>query len=393
MSLVATPPLWGEVTPAVDSVDLPDRAEVLIVGAGLAGCATALLLAEAGWAPVVVEARGAPGAGISSRDTGLCMPVMNDTPHRLIAALGVESAIEVVRFAQQSLGLSRDQGLLDPSGVLMAAGIPQEVEQHQVDVEAIEKLGISHETWSPEEVAKRTDTAAFGPGIWVPEGGRIARDACRQLAARAQAAGARFVLDTQVTDLGGQGADPVVQTAHGAVAADVVILAAGAGIAQIEPWFEDKSYPVRTQLLATPPLDSPLPFPIRTQLGHAQLIPGPEKRMVASGCRWATAHLEAGEADDTVVSPAVHAKLSELVSRHRPDGAAPTHQWTAIMNFTCDGLPLLGPIPGRSRVISCAGFAGHQATLALGAARAVADGLLGESTIEVPELFELARFV
>ena len=63
------------------------------------------------------------------------------------------------------------------------------------------------------------------------------------------------------------------------------------------------------------------------------------------------------------------------------------------MTFTCDGLPLVGPIPGRSRVLSCTGFAGHQAAVGIGAARAVADGLLGESSIQVPELFSLSRFV
>ena len=103
--------------------------------------------------------------------------------------------------------------------------------------------------------------------------------------------------------------------------------------------------------------------------------------------------MEAGEADDTVVSQAVHEKLVQLTTRHRPDAQTPSHQWSTIMTHTCDGLPLLGPIPGRSRVISCAGFAGHQATLGVGAARAIADGLLDENHIEVPELFALARFV
>jgi len=393
MSLVATPAIWGETTASVPAAPLPDQAQVVIVGAGLAGTASALFLAEAGWSPVVIEARSAPGRSLSGRDTGLAMPILNDTPHRLIAALGEEVAVQVVRFSESSLDLSNRLGLLDPTGALMAAGMPQETEQHPIDADALRTLGIEADRWTPEEVKENTGATAFGPGLWVPSAGLLAHDAASQLATSAHSAGARFVLDTPVTGLHSDGAHTTVHTEAGPITADVVILATGAQLAKVDPWFEDKCYPVRTQLLATEPLDSVLPFPIRTQMGHAQLVPGPDQRLISSGCRWATPHLEAGEADDTVVSPQVHDKLTQLTQRHRPDASAPTHQWTGIMAFTCDGLPLLGPVPGRSRIISCTGFAGHQATLGLGAARALADGLLGESQIEVPDLFGLSRFV
>jgi len=372
---------------------LPAHAQVVVVGAGLAGSAVALFLAEAGWAPVVLEARCGPGHALSGRTTGLSLPVLNDTPHRLITALGESGAAQVVRFSQASLALGVSLGLLEQTGALMAAGIPQETAQHPVDAQALQQLGITAERWTAEEVAARSGCAGFGPGLWVPEGGIMASDPATQLALRAEAAGARFVFDVPVTGLGSDGASTQVRTESGSIATDVVILATGHRLPQIDSWFEDKTYPVRTQLLATPPLQASLPFPIRTQLGHAQLVPGPDQRLVSTGCRWATPHLEAGEADDSVVSPAVHDKLWELTARHRPGAAAPTHQWAGIMCFTCDGLPLLGPIPGRSRILSCAGFAGHQATLGLGAARAIADGLLGEDHIEVPDLFSLARFV
>ena len=393
MSLVATAPVWGEASQRPASMPLPAQAQVVIVGAGLAGSAVALFLAEAGWAPVVIEARSSPGQALSGRDTGLSLPVLNDTPHRLITALGLPGAVQVVRFSQASLALGASLGLLEQTGALMAAGIPQETAQHPIDAQALQHLGIEAEPWTPEEVAARSGCAGFGPGLWVPEGGIMASDAATQLALRAEAAGACFVFDAPVTGLGGGGASTQVLTESGSIATDVVILATGHRLAQVESWFEDKTYPVRAQLLATAALQEPLPFPIRTQLGHAQLVPGPDQRLVSTGCRWATPHLEAGEADDSVVSSAVHDKLWELTVRHRPGAPAPTHQWSGIMCFTCDGLPLLGPIPGRSRILSCAGFAGHQAALGLGAARAVADGLLGEDHIAVPDLFSLARFV
>ena len=59
---------------------LPAHAHVVVVGAGLAGTAVALFLAEAGWAPVVLEARSSPGHALSGRATGLGLPVLTDTP-------------------------------------------------------------------------------------------------------------------------------------------------------------------------------------------------------------------------------------------------------------------------------------------------------------------------
>ena len=393
MSLVATEPLWAPAGATLRSAPQPERAQVLIVGAGLAGSALALFLAEAGWEPVVLEAGPAPGQRISGRDTGLMMPVLNDTPHRLIAALGVDGARGVVDFSKASIELATALGLSSGEGALMAAGIPQEVQQHGADRDALIALDIHADAWTPEQVAEASGCEGFGPGLWLSAGKRLVHDAASQLSLRAEAAGAQFVFDCTVTGLGGSGSDTEVLTRFGPIAADLIILACGHHLPQIEPWFQDKTYPVRTQLLATRPTAEPLLFPIRSQLGHAHIIPGPENQLIASGCRWATPHLEAGETDDTVVSEAVHSKLSQLLKRHRPDAPPIDHQWSAIMTHTCDGLPLLGPIPGQSRVVCCGGFAGHQATLGLGAARAVADGLLDEDHLSVPDLFSLARFV
>lgn len=58
---------WGVRQPEVPA-ELPTHTEVLIVGAGLTGLVTAVLLGRAGRAPLVVEAREA-GSGTTGSST------------------------------------------------------------------------------------------------------------------------------------------------------------------------------------------------------------------------------------------------------------------------------------------------------------------------------------
>lgn len=60
---------WQETPTDHPVTDLPDRADVVVVGAGITGLTTALLLAEAGRSVAVVESRKV-GAGASGATTG-----------------------------------------------------------------------------------------------------------------------------------------------------------------------------------------------------------------------------------------------------------------------------------------------------------------------------------
>jgi hypothetical protein len=51
--------------------------------------------------------------------------------------------------------------------------------------------------------------------------------------------------------------------------------------------------------------------------------------------------------------------------------------WTGFRAATDDHLPLVGPLPGRPRILLAAGHEGHGVTTSLGTARILADTLLG----------------
>lgn len=64
---------------------IPSRAQVVIVGAGLNGAATAFFLAERGITDVVVLDRAYPGAGASSRGMGLLRTFHSNEPEAVLA--------------------------------------------------------------------------------------------------------------------------------------------------------------------------------------------------------------------------------------------------------------------------------------------------------------------
>jgi glycine/D-amino acid oxidase-like deaminating enzyme len=68
-------------------------------------------------------------------------------------------------------------------------------------------------------------------------------------------------------------------------------------------------------------------------------------------------------------------------------------RWAGIMTFTCDGLPIVGPLPGRVQHISCLGFNGRPWSHAFRAAKAVRDGLMGGRSTGMPEILSPQRFV
>jgi glycine/D-amino acid oxidase-like deaminating enzyme len=177
------------------------------------------------------------------------------------------------------------------------------------------------------------------------------------------------------------------------VVADAVVLAAEAWSPAVHEYFEDKITPVREHGLITAPTALPLYEGIRGQHGWFAARVDVGGRLVARGARWATPHMEVGERDETP-SPKVIERLEALVRARFPSVAAVpvVDRWAWIEAATCDGLPIVGPIPGSARFVSCVGFGGS-AGMAVRAARAVADGLLGGRAPGVPASFGADRFV
>jgi glycine/D-amino acid oxidase-like deaminating enzyme len=361
------PPWFRERSDLSCSDPLPPEADVVIVGGGLAGCAVASFLGST--RTLVLEARPFLADGIAGRGHGLVLEGLADAPGRLTAALGDAGAGEVFRFGQENAALASALGVFQTTLLRFSMG-ETEIGGLGDDMAALDRLGIN--TYSGDG-----GPLALGPArTQGTEGWVEPLDLVRKL----RPASFRTGIRVQAIDDG-----LVVRTDRGTVRAETVVIAAGHSA--VEPWLADKLFPVRMQMVAITKRCAAF----SAQFGHLYGRPY-DGGGVVGGARWATQHLEEGETDDTVVEPRVHARLEAFVREWFPD-AEITHAWSAIATHTCDGLPIVGPIPGRGRVIACTGWGGLDCSFALRAARAVADGILTGKAAGVPRTFEPSRLV
>ncbi len=373
---------------------LPDAVDVAIIGGGLAGLAVAAELAEGGASVALLEARSDLAAAISGRDAGLALTGLGDSPYRLIAALGERIASEITAFSLENLDLIEKLGQLRRVGGL-SIGVRNEIAEIPLTVEAANAIGLQAELWDAGRVNATLQSTGLGPARFVPAEGLIdPRALAAVLARRARAAGAILVTDCPVSETT-EDSGVLLHHPGGALRAELVVLAAGSALTGLDPFLGDKLYPVRTQLLSLPAPAGRFTHASSALFGYHFWRQTDDGAVIVGGCRWATPHMEVGETDDSATVPVIDARIRGFIDQTFPDlaGVPTAARWSAIMTFTCDGLPILGPIPGRPRFVVCAGFNGRQHSLALRAAQAISQGMLTGHATGIPDCFKTGRFV
>ena len=135
--------------------------------------------------------------------------------------------------------------------------------------------------------------------------------------------------------------------------------------------------PTRAQCLVTEPLDfTPVPYCGYSDYGYMYYRSTFDGRFLLGGGRQ---HFKRDENDTTEdrLNPRVQAWLDGYMKQHFPDVTAPVaHRWSGIMGFSCDGLPLVGTLPGKPRVGFAVGFTGHGLAMGAGSAERAVDKLI-----------------
>lgn len=368
---------------------LPHHVDVIVVGAGLPGLAAAQRLRQGGAEVLVLERRPGPLQGVSGRGHGLAWAGLPEHPWRIEASLGRDEASALYRFASEGLDALAALGALRRTGMVWASTEttrePSEVER---SVEALARLGLRVTALDATGVARATGAVGLGPGFHRPEEGEVDLERLHEALALPPEA---LRTGVEVLALGVEGDALSVHTPLGVVRGHALVLAAEAGLRTLHPFFGDTLSLVREQALVVaggPTLHTPL----RAGFGWtvARRV-GPDT--LVAGCRWASPHLEEGEADETLTSPAVQARLEGFAATFLPGTGPVLARRAWIQAHGCDGLPLIGPLPDNPRIAVCAGFAGHESTLGVRAGLAVAEGLLTGRAEGVPRCLSSQRFL
>ena len=358
------------------------EADVVVLGAGLAGLTTALALLRPGRRGAVVEASsvaaGASGADLGHVATGLAIPYT-----RAVARHGREAARTIwewhreshERLRAQLASLGDDCGYRGKGGFLLARDRSEGRELADSE-DALRDDGFGGEFLDHYMLEARFDVRGFAGAYWAADDGEVDPVALlRALASEAMARGVALFEASAVEELEVDARGVRARSASGEVYAAAGVLALGSQAPSLVPALAPFLLPVPARRLAcTYPSGPALPSPVRTVGGGLGWRLRQDFRVAAFG--------ESGDSFES---------LEGVLETHFVAPPRPNGRWAGALCTSPDGLPLVGPLPGGPLVaVLGLGTLGHSwAFLAAGwAAEALAEG-----TDAAPPMLRASRFV
>jgi gamma-glutamylputrescine oxidase len=353
------------------------RAEVVVVGGGVTGCACALALAQAGVSVALLEA-GEVASGASGRNGGFALRGAATSYQSARALLGPAPARMLWELSERAL--ERMEQLAGDAfrrvGSLRLAADAEELALLEEELEALGADGFdgSRVTRLPAPLQRLYTGAVLSPGDGALHPARFVRG----LAARALQAGAEIVERRAV-------APAELETLD----CDAVVLALDGSTTALAPELARYVEPVRGQVLVTEPLPTRIyerPHYARHGFDYWQQLP--DGRLLVGGRR--DTSLAAERTGEDATTEAVQAQLDGLAAALLGAPPAVSHRFSGCWGETPDRLPLVGRVPGRGRVWVAGGYSGHGNVLGLACGELVARALLGETPAELA-LFDPLR--
>lgn len=364
MSTVKDLPYWweeAEPQPA-DNGDLPESADVVVVGGGYAGMGAAIPLARAGREVIVLE-KDRPGDGASSRNGGITSGNIRVSFSKLVSKFGLEKAKSVYGegiAARQDLYEFIESEKLDcdyqACGRFTGAMRPEIFETMKREADMLNRhLGLE-----PKLVERGNQHDEIGSDLY--HGGMVRDDIGgihpgklhRELRRVAEAAGAKIHSGTGVTGIKRVGGTFNVTTPKGTIKANHVIVCTNGYTDKGLPWLRRRLVPVISEMIATEPLSQNLMKTLMPkqqmhgetrQLGH-YYRPSPDgTRILLGGRRY--------DDDAAKARERLRGGLLEIF----PDLSETrlSHHWFGFVAFPMDELPKLTIHDG---VIYATGFCG-----------------------------------
>ncbi|MBK9125912.1 MAG: FAD-binding oxidoreductase [Chloroflexi bacterium] len=351
--------------------------DVLVVGAGLAGCAAAMFLYQAGHEDdlVVTEMRDV-GLGASGRNAGFMITGLDLYYHHAVEKYGVEVTREVYALSERTHAIWR--GLIGKHAVrfngigsMLLAESDAEAEELRKAYAAMQAEGISAIFHDGDPLGRGYCAAIEQPQDGAVQPVELARAALTE-------SEAELIDNNEIYSIAQVAPGKViVHTRKVTFHARKVLLATNAYSVSLHPYFAGKIIPTRAQVMVTAPLAKPV---LNTcgysDYGFMYYRMTFDNRLLIGGGRKLYKDLENDTLEDRVTTP-VQSYIDAYLAQRFPDVKAPVERrWAGIMGFTPDGMPLVGPLPDAPDVVFCVGFNGHGLALAAAAAERAVNLLL-----------------
>ena len=362
---------------------------VVIVGAGLTGCATAYACAMAGLKPIVIEADRV-GLGSAGRSAGLLLPEPGPAFRDVAQAHGLRAARRV--FETWGKGATEAAALLRrlkiPGGIdefdnliVPARGDEKALQREQT---AREEAGLDARALTQKQVRQAT---ALDAAAAMRLRGAFAVDpyrACVGLATAAARRGARFFERSAVKQVRPDARKIDVTLATGTVTAETAVITTGTATTEFKPL--RRHFKARESYLV---LTDEVPVAMRRQLGRRDSTLR-DTRSPRHRIRWTADErilIAGGDQDRTpertrnaVLVQRTGQLMYELLMMYPAiSGLQPAYGWDLPYGETADGLMYIGPHRNYPRHLFALGSGGDSITGAFVAARLLTRALRGEA--------------
>ena len=354
---------WLAETPLPRTAAVVDEPDVVVVGAGVTGCAAALRLAEAGQRVRVYDARGV-AEGASGRNGGFALRGMPAAFDVTAATVGGEAAVALMRWTERAIDTieSLAGNAFRRVGSRRLAVDVEERDELRREYEALVAAGFAAEWIEDFEPPLRGRFAAALHHV--PDGVLQPARWVRRLAALAASAGVELREHTRVESL---------EELDGAT---VVVCTDGYPSGLLGP-IEGLIIPTRGQVIATEPVPERLfEVPHYGRHGFDYWHRSEDGRIVAGGFRDVSLDSEF-TADEQLTEP-VQAALRSFVNGLVGRELRVDYAWAGIFGMVLDFLPVVGRVPGLDDVWVAGGYSGHGNVLGFASGELVARAVLGE---------------
>jgi len=367
------------------AIELPAKADVIVVGAGIAGVTTAYYLAKGGVDVLLLDRTG-PAAEASSGNAGMIGESGGD-PANIMALQ--QGTVAIYKEVSQTF---EDDFELVMDGRIRLAITDEEIVGFENLVARQRENGVEGQMLYGSEVqelepvlSKKVLAAA-----WFPGDGKIQPTKTTNAFFRAaQSHGAMYIEGVKVTAIEtSNGRVSGISTSHGAISAERVILATGAWTASLAATvgFAVPVFPGKGHMLAT----NPQP-PMTSRVLRAEKL---GTRQFANGEVLIGSEVENVGYDKSVNPQTIELYLhfmQELVPSLKDAKIGRT--WGCLRPMSIDLLPIIGPVPGVSGLDLMTGHGRSGMSLAPASAKALVDTILtGSSDIDLspyaPDRFE-----
>lgn len=367
---------------------VPQSRDIVVVGAGIVGCAVGYELARRGASVEIVDDRPA-GGGATQASGGMLAP-WNEAPEGgpllELAARGLDEYDRfVASLARDTVSfLYRRNGTLEvatrEAGLTRLHEIAAAAAQRGVPCEILDAADLRH--------METSLSPAVRGGILFPSQGFVsAPDLIRALVTAARRHGARLVQQGRVVRITRRGEETQVVTERGAIVTDIVVIAAGSwsGQIEIEGAASAPVKPVRGQLLHLSWTVSP---PSRVMWAErCYAIPWPDGTVLVG------ATVEDAGFDESTTVDGVRGLLESAADLlPAASGARFLSARAGLRPATPDHLPIIGRSTAMPAVFYATGHHRNGVLLAPLTARLVADSILDGRDDPALELTSPSRF-